>query len=158
MSAHLPYLPPKRRRFADEYLTDYNATQAAIRSGFSERSAKSQGHRLLTNDDVKAYIFAVQAGRAKQLGFSADRVTRELLFIAFADVSELFEVGEDGRTRFRSPEEWPAELHQAVQGIKIKRVVEGKGADARTFEILDVKLASKIAALTQLAKMLGLIE
>jgi phage terminase small subunit len=153
-----PRLRPKTKRFADEYLIDYNATQAAIRAGFSERSAKSQGHRLLTNDDVKAYILAVQAERARELGFSADQVTRGLLFIAHANVSEMFEVGEDGTMRYRSPEEWSFEFRQAVQGIKIKRLVEGKGADARTFEILDVRLASKMNALTLLAKMLGLID
>jgi len=158
MSANLPSLSPKRRRFVEEYLTDYNATQAAIRAGFSERSAKSQGHRLLTNDDVKAYILAAQAERAKELGFSADEVTLGLLFVAFADVRGLFEVGEDGKTRYRSPEEWPEGLHQAVQGIRIKRLVEGEGADARTFEIVDVRLAPKMRALTLLSKMLGLID
>jgi len=81
-----------------------------------------------------------------------------LLFVAFADVRGLFEVGEDGKTRYRSPEEWPEGLHQAVQGIRIKRLVEGEGADARTFEIVDVRLAPKMRALTLLSKMLGLID
>lgn len=46
----------KQMRFCDEYLTDMNATQAAIRAGYSEKTAYSQGQRLLKNVEVKAYI------------------------------------------------------------------------------------------------------
>ena len=46
----------KQKRFADEYLIDCNATQAAIRAGYNQKSAYSQGQRLLKNDEVKAYI------------------------------------------------------------------------------------------------------
>ncbi|MGG0666957.1 terminase small subunit [Lederbergia citrisecunda] len=49
-------LNDKQRRFADEYIIDLNATQAAIRAGYSARTAKSQGQRLLTHVDVKAHI------------------------------------------------------------------------------------------------------
>ena len=45
-----------QKRFADEYLVDTNATQAAIRAGYSKRSAYSQGQRLLKNDEVSRYI------------------------------------------------------------------------------------------------------
>lgn len=46
----------KQKKFADEYLIDCNATQAAIRAGYSEKTAKSQGQRLLTIVDIKNYI------------------------------------------------------------------------------------------------------
>lgn len=46
----------KQRKFADEYLIDLNATQAAIRAGYSKKTAKSLGQRLLTFVDVSAYI------------------------------------------------------------------------------------------------------
>ncbi len=48
----------RQRRFCDEYLIDQNATQAAVRAGYSEKTAKSQGQRLLTNVDISAYIAA----------------------------------------------------------------------------------------------------
>ena len=48
----------KQKRFCDEYLIDLNATQAAIRSGYSEKTAYSQGQRMLKNVEVKAYIDA----------------------------------------------------------------------------------------------------
>lgn len=46
----------RQKRFADEYLVDANATQAAIRAGYSEKTARSQGQRLLTKVDIKTYI------------------------------------------------------------------------------------------------------
>ena len=49
-------LTRKQQRFADEYLVDANATQAAIRAGYSEKTAYSQGQRLLKNVEVKKYI------------------------------------------------------------------------------------------------------
>lgn len=51
-------LNAKQQRFCDEYLIDLNATQAAIRSGYSEKTAYSQGQRMLKNVEVKAYIDA----------------------------------------------------------------------------------------------------
>lgn len=49
-------LSPKKEKFVNEYLKDFNATQAAIRAGYSEKTARSQGQRLLTNADVKQGI------------------------------------------------------------------------------------------------------
>ncbi len=48
----------KQKKFADEYLVDTNATQAAMRAGYSKKSAYSQGQRLLKKDDVMTYIKA----------------------------------------------------------------------------------------------------
>lgn len=46
----------KQKRFCEEYLVDCNATQAAIRTGYSEKTARAIGQRLLTNVDIKKYI------------------------------------------------------------------------------------------------------
>lgn len=46
----------KQKRFADEYLVDLNATQAAIRAGYKEKTAYSQGQRMLKNVEIKTYI------------------------------------------------------------------------------------------------------
>ncbi|PIC73331.1 terminase small subunit [Sporosarcina sp. P17b] len=49
-------LNEKQKRFADEYIIDLNATQAAIRAGYSQKTARSQGQRLLTKVDIQAYM------------------------------------------------------------------------------------------------------
>ena len=65
-------ITPKQQRFADEYLIDLNATQAAIRAGYSERSAEQQGNRLLGNDKVAAYIAEAQADRSERTDITQD--------------------------------------------------------------------------------------
>lgn len=61
-----PALTARQQRFVDEYLVDLNATQAAIRAGYSEKTAGSIGHENLTKPEIAAAIQAVQAKRAEQ--------------------------------------------------------------------------------------------
>ncbi len=72
-------MTPKQQRFVEEYLVDLNATRAAIRAGYSEKSAKQQGSRLLTNDDVQAAVAKGQAEKAEKLGLSQEWVLRRLV-------------------------------------------------------------------------------
>lgn len=71
-------LNDKQQRFCDEYLIDLNATQAAIRSGYSKKTAYSQGQRLLKHDEVKAYISARMAEKEKELIADQDEVLKYL--------------------------------------------------------------------------------
>lgn len=79
-------LTAKQRAFVREYLIDLNATQAAIRAGYSEDTAYSQGQRLLKNVEVKAAIDAAMKLRADRTNITADRVLKELAKIGFADI------------------------------------------------------------------------
>jgi phage terminase small subunit len=67
-------LTPKHAAFVREYLVDLNATQAAIRAGYAPGSAKQQGHRLLTDDDVSAAIAAGMQAKAQQTGITKAKV------------------------------------------------------------------------------------
>jgi len=67
-------LTPKQQRFCEEYMIDLNATQAAIRAGYSEKTAKQQGSRLLTNVDILARVRELRSEQVKRLGISADWV------------------------------------------------------------------------------------
>lgn len=71
-------LTAKQARFKDEYLIDNNATQAAIRAGYSKKTAKSQGQRLLTNVDIAAAIKVGQKDIAKRNGLTIDDILDEL--------------------------------------------------------------------------------
>lgn len=75
-------LNPKQRRFVDEYLIDLNATQAAIRAGYSAKTAAQAASRLLTNVDVRAAVNRGQAATAERLELTAASVTARLLTIA----------------------------------------------------------------------------
>jgi len=69
-------LKPKRKRFVSEYLIDLNATQAAIRAGYSEKTANEQGARLLANVSVQAAIGEAMKEREKRTEISQDYVLR----------------------------------------------------------------------------------
>ena len=67
-------LNPKQRLFKDEYLVDLNATAAAIRAGYSEKTAYSQGQRLLKHVEIAAAIEEAQAERSERTGITQDWV------------------------------------------------------------------------------------
>jgi hypothetical protein len=73
-----PPLTPKQQRFVLEYLKDQNGTQAAIRTGYSEKTAKQQGSRLLTYPNVQAALRAGQKKVAKQAAVTVDSLMAEL--------------------------------------------------------------------------------
>jgi phage terminase small subunit len=76
-------LTPKQAAFVREYLVDLNATQAAIRAGFSAKTAESQASRLLRNVKVGGAINLAVAKRAEKTELTAERVLKEIGLIAF---------------------------------------------------------------------------
>ena len=71
-------LTPRQRRFVDEYLIDLNGTQAAIRAGYSQKTARQIGQKLLTKVDIQQAISAAQAARQERTELTADEVIRDL--------------------------------------------------------------------------------
>ncbi len=78
-------MTPKQKRFAKEFLTDFNATQAVIRAGYSPRGASVQGSRLLANAKVQAEIERLSKRKDDELGLSNERILAKLAEIAFSD-------------------------------------------------------------------------
>ena len=72
-------LTDKQQRFIDEYLIDLNATQAAIRAGYSAKTAGSQAHDLLKKPEILARVRERQAEQAERLCLSADAVIIRLM-------------------------------------------------------------------------------
>src|SRR5436309_3432439 len=89
-------LSSRQRLFVDHYLVHLNATQAAIGAGYSRKTARSQGQRLLTKVDIAAAIEAAMAARAARLEVKADRVVLEAALIAFADLGRMVRWGKNG--------------------------------------------------------------
>lgn len=81
-------LSPKQERFVEEYLVDLNATQAAIRAGYSAKTAKSQGQRLLTKADVQAEMQKARRKQQERTNITADRVLAELAAVGFARATD----------------------------------------------------------------------
>ncbi len=81
-------LNPKQARFVDEFLVDSNATQAAIRAGYSKKTAKQIGSRLLTNVDIARLVEARTAKMAEKMEITAERIVEEMADAAFARIAD----------------------------------------------------------------------
>lgn len=82
-------LSPKQQRFVDEYLIDLNATQAAIRVGYSEKTAYSQGQRLLKNVEVQKYMQKRMNEKQSELIASQDEVLQTLTAVMRREKKEV---------------------------------------------------------------------
>jgi phage terminase small subunit len=107
-------LGPKQNRFIAEYLVDLNATQAAIRAGYSPRTAEQQGSRLLTNAEVAKAVSEAQERRASRIEVKQDDVLRVLLRHLNFDPATVY--GEHGS--LLSVKEMPLEARLAVQSLE----------------------------------------
>ncbi len=146
-------LTPKQERFVQEYLLDLNATQAAIRAGYSEKTALQSGPRLLGNVGVKNAIDEALSRRAQRVEVRADDILRELMRIALADISLAF--GEDGQ--LLKIKEMPEEIRRAVAGVETEELWEGSGdSRMRIGDTVKVKFWNKPQALELLGKHLKL--
>nr|DAL83133.1 MAG TPA: Terminase small subunit [Caudoviricetes sp.] len=136
----------KQARFCEEYMIDLNATQAAIRAGYSPKTANEQAARLLANVSIQNRIAQLQAEQSRRTGVSADRVLRELAKVAFVNAGDLI----DARTASLKSDAAPDDL-AAVQSVKVKTF----GEDGLEQE---VKLADKLKALDLLGRHLGMFS
>lgn len=139
----------KQRAFVAEYLVDLNATQAAIRAGYSTKSAARIGVELLNKTQVREAIAANQAKRAQRLDITADRVVSELAKIAFADPRDLMEWGPGGIT-LKSSSELTEE-----QAASVAEVSEMTTKNGRTIRL---KKHDKLKALELIGNYIGMFE
>lgn len=114
-------LSPQQLRFVQEYLVDLNATQAAVRAGYSEKTAKQQGSRLLTNVDIAAAVAAQQEKRAEKTEITANMVLEELAMLAFYDPADVATLTDDNGEplRISGPEQiakLPKHIRKAIVG------------------------------------------
>ena len=128
-------LTPKQMRFVDEWLIDFNGKQAAIRAGYSAKTAEVTAAKLLRNVKVQAEISRRQKDLQKRTEVSQDRVVKELARIAFVDASVVCVTDFDKLTD---------DQRAAIQGIK------------PTNFGWEIKLCDKIKALELLGRHIGM--
>lgn len=140
-------LTDKQRKFVDEYMIDLNATQAAIRAGYSVHSAADIGGQLLAKTQVADAIGKATAERSRRTGVNADRVVRELAKLAFADLSDVASL-DDASIRDGAKKDETA----AIQSVKVKTIPTEDGCITER----EVKLCDKNKALELLGRHLGM--
>ncbi len=119
-------MTPKQRRFVDEYLIDLNATQAAIRAGYSKKTAQQIGSRLLLNVVVTAAVAVAKAERSERTKIDSDWVLKRLVSEVTADLAELY--AHDGA--LKAIRDWPLIWRQGlVGGLDVdEQFADGRGA------------------------------
>lgn len=142
-------LTKKNEVFCDEYLIDLNATQAAIRAGYSVESAGSIGSELLKKPEIRARIDRAMAERSKRTGINADRVLLELGKIAFVNAIDLINMNDATVLSDASRDDTAA-----IASVKVK-VIPGEDGDGVEREI---RLADKLKALELCGKHLGMFK
>lgn len=137
----------KEKVFIDEYMVDFNGTQAAIRAGYSPKTAGVIANENLKKPKIKMEIEKRLADRSKRTGITAERVLMEYAKIAFLVPSNVVDL-KTGEIKEGATEE---DL-SAIASVKVKKV-SGESADT---EEREVKFANKIQALNVLYKYLGM--
>lgn len=138
-------LTAKQQRFCNEYLIDLNATQAAIRAGYSVKTANEQGSQLLAKLSIQEVIGKEMAERSRRTGINQDRVVLELAKLAFVNIADVVDL-ENATVRRSATDDDLA----CIQSIKIKPSEFG--------EEREIKLYDKKASLELLGKHLGMFK
>lgn len=153
-------MTPKQERFVQEYLIDLNATQAAIRAGYSEKTAKSIGQENLTKPDVQEAIAAAQQERAERTHITQDRVLQELARIAFFDLRKLYR--EDGA--LKAMHELDDDAAAVLAGVDVVEMAGGMkvevGGEMQHVPMYTkkTKIPDKVAALGLAMRHLGMLK
>ncbi len=142
-------LTDKKELFAREYLKDLNGTQAAIRAGYSAKTAQEQASRLLSNVMVQARISELKAERNEEIGVDAAYVLKRLVEIDQMDVLDIMK--DDMSLKLVS--DWPASWRRYLSGFDIAEMFEGRGDDREMVGILKkIKWPDKVKNLELLGK------
>jgi len=150
-------LTAQQLRFIDEYMIDLNGKQAAIRAGYSERTAESQASRLLRHVKVQSEVSKRQAERSKRCEITADKVLKELAMLGFANMKNYMRAGPSGDP-YLDFSNLTEEQTAALQEVTVEDYVDGRGEDAREVKRVKFKLADKRAALVDIGKHLGMFK
>ena len=142
-------LTPKQCLFVKEYLCGLNATQTAIRAGYSKKTADVIGYELLRKTSVSQALQVEQDRVAKKIEATAERVIGELAKLGFSNMSEFVKWDKDGVTLINSDKLTPDQTAAVVEVIQTETV---NGRNVR------IKLGDKIGALNSLARHLGLFK
>lgn len=139
----------KQKRFCQEYIIDLNATQAAIRAGYKEKTAYSQGQRLLKHVEIQKNIQKAQEKRSIRTEITQDMVLKELAKIGFTDMRNYSTWGSNGVILKQSDELTP---EQTAAISEVSETISKNGGSIK------FKLHDKVSALEKIGRHLGMFN
>lgn len=143
-------LTAKQKRFCEEYLICLNATEAAVKAGYKEKTARFIGHENLTKPYIADYIKEKQKELSEKSGITAKMVIDELAKIGFCNVQDYLLTGNICRDFTKMEREKVA----AVSSVKITEII----GETFTRTTTEFKLHDKKGALEMLGRHLGIFE
>lgn len=156
-------LNDKQKQFAKEYIIDLNATQAAIRAGYAEKTAYSQGQRLLKHVEVQKVIQKLKDKRSERTEITADRVLKEFAKIGFANITDFLKVDTSMKQEVVTVGEEKKVIEYASTSVDVFDTdnipLDKIGAISEIRQTRDgiaVKMHDKVAALNAIGKHLGM--
>ncbi|SEI98662.1 phage terminase small subunit [Azotobacter beijerinckii] len=153
-------LTPKQQRFVDEYLIDLNATQAAIRAGYSEKTAKIIAAQNLSKLNIRIAIDGRMKDRERRTEITQDRVLQELAKIGFSDIRHAVEWGPE--VMIVDEETGETAVSNGVVLIPSSKIDPDTSAAiseiSQTAQGLKIKLHDKRAALVDIGRHIGMFK
>ncbi|WP_428067379.1 terminase small subunit [Chryseobacterium gambrini] len=145
-------LTDKQERFCREYIIDLNATQAAIRAGYSKKVAGSIGFENLKKPEIEKYILSLREKKSAELDFSFERLANELAKVAFGDVKNYF----DGNGRLIDINELESAVSASIKGVTVQQEkIKTMGEVIIESSVKKVESYDKLKAIELLGKMFG---
>lgn len=151
-------LNERQEKFVLEYLVDLNATQAAIRAGYSPKTAYSIGQRLLKHVEISRQIAEAREEQATRTGVTADRVLLEFAHLALSDIRDVMSWDADGTVTVRPSDAIDENAARAIQSIKSRTTTRSGDFGEITTHDLEVRFHPKDPALQALARHLDLFS
>ena len=145
----------KQKRFCEEFLIDLNGTQAAIRAGFSAKTARQQASQMLSNDKVQHYLNELRTEQQQRTQINADAVLNELAIVGFSKITDVLDLD---RWCAAFKEELSDVAQRTIQSVMVTKTSNKTDRGVNSTERLQVKLHSKISALEKLGNHFGLFN
>lgn len=140
-------LNQRQEMFCREYIKDLNGTQAAIRAGYSPRTADRMAYELLKKPEIQAFVLQSKAERVEEVKIDANYVLKRLIEIDEMDVADILDDGGD----FLPIRKWPKVWRTTLSGLDIAIINSG---DTETI-LKKIKWPDKVKNLELLGKHIG---
>ena len=150
----------RMKKFVDEYLIDFNATQAAIRAGYSPDTANEQGSQLLARPDIRELVAEGQKEVMERTQTFQDNAVDELKIVGFSDLADFLTVKADGIVEQKPFNELTKAQTKCIKKIKqtVRSSHSADGTILHQTAVIEIELHDKLKALELLGRHLGMFN
>lgn len=146
-------LTAKQKAFCEEYMIDLNATQSALRCGYSPKTAGSIGRENLQKPAIQSYIHELKRKRAEKMEITPETILRELRNFLLADLTQFIGLTPD------EIKELPVDVKTMINGFKVtSKVLKSVKGSALVEQVIELKFVDKAKVLDMINRHIGFYE